>query len=189
MYPDASLHAPTRSREPSLICESLLRTAGASGSKSFKRFVLAARTKRRCRWLRCSRIKHKISPLRLPDHPISCAVLASWPGNASLNLRGTHSSSSSRTRFAHILAQFERSHGLLACHGREIIQKFIEGISGFQIVIKRLDRNARAYEDGHATQYFRIGVHDFSDVYHRSHDTPHRLSAFVQAGEDELAMT
>src|SRR5713226_5569804 len=89
------------------------------------------------------------------------------PGNASLNLRGTHSSSSSRTRLAHVPSQLKCGNRLLARDGREVIQEFIEGIAALQIFIQSLDRHSRTDEDWHATQDFGVRVHDLADVYHR----------------------
>jgi len=43
---------------------------------------------------------------------------------------------------------FKHCYRQFATDGRKIIQKDLQGVSGFQVIEERLDRNARASENG-----------------------------------------
>lgn len=63
--------------------------------------------------------------------------------------KSTGIDSSRRTRTGHHLVAriLQSCNGLFAPHGRELMQEFLEGIAGFEIVEKRLNRHSRANED------------------------------------------
>src|SRR6266571_2106042 len=100
-------------------------------------------------------ISLRSSLLRLLDHPRSTTVLTSCPVNSRLSGRGTHSSSRSRTSLRHLTPELQRRDSLLASNTWEVVQKLVEGIARFEIVVKGLDRHASTDKDGLATEDVR----------------------------------
>src|SRR5574337_655845 len=69
------------------------------------------------------------APFLVPDQPISATVFTSCPTNSLRSLRGTHSSSSTRTGTYHRLdALFQHSHRLLSSHRREVVEKVVQSM-------------------------------------------------------------
>ena len=58
----------------------------------------------------------------------------------------------------HLLRQLQHGDGLIAAHRREILEKFIEGITGFEIIEQRLHRHTSADEDGRAAENLGIAM-------------------------------
>lgn len=67
------------------------------------------------------------------------------------------------------LGVFERTNGSLARYGREILQELIERFSAFEVIQKRLKRNASAAKHGGSAEDLRI-LDD--DAVHRAHTVP-----------------
>src|SRR2546430_3128953 len=92
-------------------------------------------------------ISLRSSALRLLDHPRSRTVLTSCPASSRLSGRGTHSSSRSRTSFCHLTPELQCRNRLVASDTGEVVQKLVQGIACFEIVVERLDRHPSAHED------------------------------------------
>src|SRR5947209_321549 len=90
--------------------------------------------------------KASSSPLRLLAQPISGAVFTSWPTSSRFKRLGRHSSSRTRTGEERLLGLLQGRYGLLAGHGREILEEFGQWLAPFQVVQQRRERHARADE-------------------------------------------
>src|SRR2546428_3405927 len=154
------------------------RIAGTSGRSSFKRLLRATTTTtatpdattfcwngRFSSTVRnaskpSASISLRSSLLRLLDHPRSTTVLTSCPVNSRLSGRGTHSSSRSRTSFCHLTPELQCCNRPVASNTREIVQKLVEGVACFEIVVQGLDGHASPDEDGSAAEDIRVTVND-----------------------------
>lgn len=71
-------------------------------------------------------------------------------------------------RFGHLTGKFERRDCLLAADRWETVEKLIERVPGFKIVIEGLHGNARPHEHGCTTEDFWIAMYDRGSVGHGS---------------------
>ena len=69
-------------------------------------------------------------------------------------------------RFGHFTSKFKRCDRLLSADRRETLQKFVERIAGFKMVVEGLHRNSRSHEDWCAAEDLRIAVDDRGRVGH-----------------------
>src|SRR5574337_1718109 len=107
------------------------------------------------------------APFLVPDQPISATVFTSCPTNSLRSLRGTHSSSSTRTgTYQRLDALFQRSHRLLPGHRREVVEKVVQSMSALQVVQKRFHGHTSTNEDGRPPEYLRITVHNGTFLRH-----------------------
>src|SRR5918996_3648704 len=77
------------------------------------------------------------SPFRLLAHPISGAVLASWPTSSRFRRLGRHSSSRTRTSEESLLGLLQGCYGLLPGDGREVLQELGQGLPCLQVIEQR----------------------------------------------------
>src|ERR1700753_3361086 len=88
-------------------------------------------------------------PFFIPDHPRLVTVKTSCPVNPRINLRGTHSSSSTLIFLAeeclfHFLKDFD---GVLAADRGEVVKELVEAVALFEIIKEGLYRHASPREN------------------------------------------
>lgn len=69
-------------------------------------------------------------------------------------------------RFGHFTGKFERRDGLLSADRWETVEKLVEGVAGFQVVVEGLHGNPRPYEYRCTTQNVWIAMNDRGSVGH-----------------------
>lgn len=69
-------------------------------------------------------------------------------------------------RFGHLTSKFEGRDRLLAADRWETIEKLVEGVAGFQVVVEGLHGNARPHEYWCTTENVWIAVNDRGSVGH-----------------------
>src|SRR6185369_5087070 len=74
------------------------------------------------------------APSLVRDQPLCGTVNALKPGISRRTRFGNDSSMSTSKRSESLSCQFERRDGLFTAHGREIIKKLLERISGLEVV-------------------------------------------------------
>src|SRR5262245_43682109 len=70
-------------------------------------------------------------------------------------------------RFGHGARQLESRNRLFTAHRRKALEKLIERIAGFEIVVQRLERHTGADEHGCSAKNLRVAVHDSRGVGHQ----------------------
>jgi len=63
-------------------------------------------------------------------------------------------------RFGHLTGKFECRDRLLSADRRETVQKLVERISGFEVVVEGLHWNSRSDEDRCPAENLRIAMDD-----------------------------
>ena len=101
----------------------------------------------------------------VPAQPISVTVLTSYWVSCRFNGRGTHSSSRIRIfreegSREHVLGDVQNGDRLFLFDAGEVVEEFIQGISGCQIVQQGFDGDTGADEDRSSTEDVRIAVND-----------------------------
>src|SRR4030095_3699383 len=97
-------------------------------------------------------------PLFLLSHPISGAVLTSWPTRSRFRRLGRHSSSRTRTGEERLLGLLQGRDGVFASAGGEILEDLRQGLARFEVVQQGLERHPSANEHRCATHDLRMAM-------------------------------
>ncbi len=100
------------------------------------------------------------TPFRKPSHRCPRTVETSYPTSSRASASGRDSSTSTRNAYDSLSCNLEGGNGLIASHGRKLIQELIERIACLEIVEEVVDRHARADEYELAAHDLGIAVND-----------------------------
>ena len=143
----AACYAPTMRILPGSVPATASRICGTRGRRSSIRLLCA----------------------RISTTPMVCAAS---PVRSRAKSTGTDSSRRTRTGHYLVAGVFERRDGLFAPHRRELMQKLLKAIAGFEIVEQRLNGNARAHEHGRAAEPIWVAM---NHVFREPQSSRHTL--------------
>ena len=106
------------------------------------------------------------APFLVPAQPSPDTVDTEWPASAAIRSYGRFSSSSTRTCQQALARELKGRDGLFASNRRELLEKLVQGIAGFEVVEKRLHWDASANEHRRSTQNLEVAVHNSCLVRH-----------------------
>ena len=116
---------------------------------------------------RCA-ARRRSSPFLTPAQPLSVTVLTSCPRSCSRNVRGTHSSSSTRIRDQMPLGQLERRDSKVSWNRWEVVEKPLQSVPALDVIDQRLHRDPGTDEDRRSPQNFGVGMNDGGSVHNVS---------------------